>query len=250
MGLIAGAGPPLLFLHGGDYVAQNRGFLDVWRRRFRVIAPRHPGFGHSPRPTWFRSVHDHRLSLSRLLDRRRPRETAAGRVVVGRLGRARNGGALGTSGSRHLVLIDSLGVKFGGREERDIADIYALPADEVLRRTFADPAAARPDYSHARRPRGAGDRARPRGGRALRLEALHAQPGARALAAPHRGAGAGAVGREGRHRRALIWRKARRRLAATPASSKSRKRRRIIPQIERPTRSPPRSNASRRQTGG
>ena len=35
-----------------------------------------------------------------------------------------------------LVLIDALGVKFGGREERDIADIYALPADEVLRRSF------------------------------------------------------------------------------------------------------------------
>ena len=25
---IAGTGPPLLFLHGGDYVAQNRPFLD------------------------------------------------------------------------------------------------------------------------------------------------------------------------------------------------------------------------------
>ena len=38
-----------------------------------------------------------------------------------------------------LVLIDSLGVKFGGRDEVEIADIYALPADEVVRRTFADP---------------------------------------------------------------------------------------------------------------
>ena len=46
-----------------------------------------------------------------------------------------------------LVLIDSLGVKFGGREERDIADIYALPAEEVLRRTFADPARFVPDYA-------------------------------------------------------------------------------------------------------
>src|SRR4029077_9291093 len=45
-----------------------------------------------------------------------------------------------------LVLIDSLGVKFGGREERDIADIYALPADEVLRRTFFDPQRWVPDY--------------------------------------------------------------------------------------------------------
>ena len=47
----------------------------------------------------------------------------------------------------HFVLIDSLGVKFGGREERDIADIYALPADEALRRTFTDPARFVPDYA-------------------------------------------------------------------------------------------------------
>src|SRR5260370_37747196 len=46
-----------------------------------------------------------------------------------------------------LVLIDALGVKFGGREERDIADIYALPADEVLRRTFVDPTRIVPDYA-------------------------------------------------------------------------------------------------------
>src|SRR5712691_5922602 len=56
--LIAGAGPPLLFLHGGDYVAQNRPFLDLLATRFRVVAPRHPGFGTTPRPPWFRSVND------------------------------------------------------------------------------------------------------------------------------------------------------------------------------------------------
>jgi pimeloyl-ACP methyl ester carboxylesterase len=38
-------------------------------------------------------------------------------------------------------------VKFGGREERDIADIYALPADEVVRRSFAEPARVLPDYA-------------------------------------------------------------------------------------------------------
>jgi len=46
-----------------------------------------------------------------------------------------------------LVLIDSVGVKFGGREDRDIADIYALPSEEALRRTFCDPASAAPDYA-------------------------------------------------------------------------------------------------------
>src|SRR5580658_5136421 len=56
--LILGDGPPLLFLHGGDYVAQNRPFLDSLARRFRVVAPRAPGFGTTPRPAWFRTVGD------------------------------------------------------------------------------------------------------------------------------------------------------------------------------------------------
>ena len=67
--LIAGSGPPLLFLHGGDYVAQNRPLLDRLTQRFRVIAPRHPGFGTTPRPAWFRSVHDIAYLYLDLIDR-------------------------------------------------------------------------------------------------------------------------------------------------------------------------------------
>jgi pimeloyl-ACP methyl ester carboxylesterase len=143
---ITGSGPPLLFLHGGDYVAQNRPFLDRLATRFRVIAPRHPGFGHTPRPSWFRTVHDIAYLYLDLLDRLDLRDT----VLVG----SSLGGWIALemavrSDSRlgRLVLIDSLGVKFGAREEREIADIYALPADEVLRRTFADPARTVPDYA-------------------------------------------------------------------------------------------------------
>ena len=142
----AGEGPPLLFLHGGDYFTQNQGFLERLARRWRVLTPRHPGFGGTERPDGFRSVHDLAYLYLDLIERQRLSDV----VLVGssfggwvalemcvrsveRLGR--------------LVLIDTLGVKFGGREERDIADIYALPADEVLRRSFFDPAAAAPGYS-------------------------------------------------------------------------------------------------------
>ena len=48
--LTAGDGPPLLFLHGGDYFAQHREFFDKLARHWRVIVPRHPGFGNSERP--------------------------------------------------------------------------------------------------------------------------------------------------------------------------------------------------------
>jgi pimeloyl-ACP methyl ester carboxylesterase len=144
--LVAGAGPPLLFLHGGDFVAQNQPFIDRLARRFRVVMPRHPGFGHTPRPAWFRTVHDIAYLYLDLLDRLDLGET----TLVG----ASFGGWIALemavrSPARlaRLVLIDSLGLKFGGREERDIADIYALPADEVLRRSFVEPARVVPDYA-------------------------------------------------------------------------------------------------------
>ncbi len=145
-GSVNGAGPPLLFLHGGDYVAQNAAFLDRLARRWRVTAPRHPGFGHSERADGFRTVHDLAYLYLDWLDAQPPGEV----VVVGSsfggwiaLEMAvRSAGRIG-----RLVLIDALGLKFGGREERDIADIYALPEDEVRRRTFFDPARASPDYA-------------------------------------------------------------------------------------------------------
>jgi pimeloyl-ACP methyl ester carboxylesterase len=144
--LIIGNGPPLLFLHGGDYVAQNRTFLDRLARRWRVVAPRHPGFGATPRPGWFRTVHDIAYLYLDLLDRLALTDTLlVGSSFGGWLAleiAVRSEARLG-----RLVLIDSLGVKMGGREERDIADIYALPADEVLRRLFVDPVKIVPDYA-------------------------------------------------------------------------------------------------------
>jgi pimeloyl-ACP methyl ester carboxylesterase len=144
--LIAGSGPPLVFLHGGDYVAQNKPFLDRLAQRFRLVMPRHPGFGHTPRPAWFRSVNDIATLYLDLLDRLDLKEA----TLVG----ASFGGWIALelavrSAARiaRLALIDSLGLKFAGREEREIADIYALPAEEVLRHQFADPANAVTDFS-------------------------------------------------------------------------------------------------------
>ncbi len=144
--MIAGTGSPLLFLHGGDYVAQNQAFLDRLARHWRVIAPRHPGFGATPRPSWFRTVHDIAYLYLDLLDRLALTDAL---VVGSSFGgwvaleiAVRSEARLG-----RLVLIDSLGVKLGGREERDIADIYALPAEEVLGRLFVEPVHVVPDYA-------------------------------------------------------------------------------------------------------
>jgi pimeloyl-ACP methyl ester carboxylesterase len=143
--LIAGSGPPLVFLHGGDYVAQNGPLLDRLARRWRVVAPRHPGFGSTPRPAWFRGVGDIAYLYLDLLERLDLTDTLlVGHSFGGWIAlemAVRSEAWLG-----RLVLLDSLGVKFGGREERDIADLYALPAADVLRRSFVDPAGAVPDY--------------------------------------------------------------------------------------------------------
>jgi pimeloyl-ACP methyl ester carboxylesterase len=144
--VIAGTGPPLLFLHGGDYVAQNRALLDRLAQRFRVVAPRHPGFGTTPRPAWCRTIHDIAYLYLDLLDRLDLREaTLVGSSFGGWV--ALEMAVRSTSRLGRLVLIDALGLKFGGREERDIADVYALPAEEVLRRSFTDPGRFVPDYA-------------------------------------------------------------------------------------------------------
>ena len=141
--LTAGHGPPLLFLHGGDYFAQHRGFFDKLARQWRVTVPRHPGFGNSERPDGLRTVHDLAYLYLDLLERRDLGNVTlvgssfGGWIALEMCVRCREA-------IDRLVLIDSVGVKFGGREERDIADIYALPNEEVLRRTFADPARVAP----------------------------------------------------------------------------------------------------------
>src|SRR5262245_37672449 len=143
---IAGTGPPLLFLHGGDYFAQNHAFLERLARRWRVFTPRHPGFGGSERPDGFRTVHDLAYLYLDMIEQQRLNDV----LLIG----SSFGGWIALEMCvrsidrvARLVLIDSLGVKFGAREERDIADIYALPADEVHRRTFYDPERWVPNYS-------------------------------------------------------------------------------------------------------
>ena len=142
---IAGTGPPLLFLHGGDYFAQNHAFLERLARRWRVFAPRHPGFGGSRRPDGFRTVHDLAYLYLDMIEQQRLNDVLLiGSSFGGWIALEMCVRSINRVG--RLVLIDSLGVKFGGREERDIADIYALPADDLLRRTFFDPQRWVPDY--------------------------------------------------------------------------------------------------------
>jgi pimeloyl-ACP methyl ester carboxylesterase len=143
-GTVTGSGPSVLFLHGCDYVVQNARFLEILARRWQVTAPCHPGFGHSPRPEQFRTVHDVAYLYLDWLDRLPSAAMIVGSSFGGWV--ALEIAVRSVEKIAALVLVDALGLKFGGPQDRDIADIYALPEDEVRRRTFFDPARAVPDY--------------------------------------------------------------------------------------------------------
>jgi pimeloyl-ACP methyl ester carboxylesterase len=134
-----------VFLHGIDYWAQQLPFLDRLAQKFRVVAPRHPGFGQSVRPPWMRNIGDLAYVYLDLLDRLAlDRALLVGSSFGGWL--ALELAVRSTARLSGVVLIDTLGLKFGARDEVEITDIYALSFDEAIAHTFADPANA-PDYA-------------------------------------------------------------------------------------------------------
>ena len=133
-----GQGRPLLFLHAGEGLAPERPWLDLLARRYRVIAPCHPGWGNSPLLDGIGVVDD----LAYLYLDLAAELGLEDAVLVG----ACFGGWVATeimvrSTTRfsRLVLVDPLGVKFAGCLERDIADMHAMPRLEYLERAWADP---------------------------------------------------------------------------------------------------------------
>src|SRR5262249_23696505 len=53
-----GAGPPLLFLHGGGGVGIWLPCMAQLAKKFDVIVPQHPGFGASATPPWLATIGD------------------------------------------------------------------------------------------------------------------------------------------------------------------------------------------------
>ncbi|MHA7223956.1 alpha/beta fold hydrolase [Arthrobacter sp. RHLT1-20] len=157
--LRCGEGPPLLLLHGVEGVGQDESLIAELAQHHTVIVPSHPGFGLSPMPKWLNSIEDLAYLYLDLLSR----EELENVTVVG----LQFGGWIAAemavrdcSRIGSLILVDSVGIKVGGREERDIADVFALSRDQVNALTFADPeknplkdlhAASREDVLHLAR---------------------------------------------------------------------------------------------------
>jgi pimeloyl-ACP methyl ester carboxylesterase len=141
-----GQGRSLLFLHAGEGLAPERPWFDLLSRKYRVIAPWHPGYDNSPLIDGAGSVDDLAYLYLDLADEL----GLEGAVLVG----ACLGGWIAaemmvrsTARFSHLVLVDPLGIKISGREERDIADIHALPRAEYLRLAWTNPANGEVDFT-------------------------------------------------------------------------------------------------------
>jgi pimeloyl-ACP methyl ester carboxylesterase len=141
-----GQGRPILWLHGEEGLDPDAPFLDRLAAHGRVLAPSHPGYGHSPDADDIDTIDDLAYLYLDLLAGRDAREA----VVIG----ASLGGWIAAEmavkcGDRlaGLVLVAPLGIKVGDRETRDIPDIFALHPDEVTRLQYAEPARAAVDFS-------------------------------------------------------------------------------------------------------
>jgi pimeloyl-ACP methyl ester carboxylesterase len=140
-----GAGSPLVLLHGFHAVDPRAKFVDLLAAHAEVIAPSHPGFGHSARPDDFDSVYDLvQLYLDVLEGLGHGPVTLVGLSFGGWLA------AEIALTCRHrldrLVLVDALGIKISDRETPDILDVFNTAPKEVRRRSWHDPDRFAPDF--------------------------------------------------------------------------------------------------------
>ena len=112
-----------------------------------VIAPSHPGFGGSALPPDFDTMYDLINHYHAILD-----DLPSGDVTV--IGLSFGGwiaAELAVTRPKNLgrlILVDSVGIKIGGREDRDITHFFNTDLAELNRRSWHDPA-RRPDGIYA-----------------------------------------------------------------------------------------------------
>jgi pimeloyl-ACP methyl ester carboxylesterase len=141
-----GHGRPILFLHPHIGVDPAAPVLAMLAQGRRLIAPSHPGFGHSERPAGITTVDDLAYLYLDMMDELDLRDT----VVVGISLGAWIAAAIAvksTARMARLVLGNPVGIKVSDRETRDILDIFAMLEGEFVEKAFAQPAAGRRDYS-------------------------------------------------------------------------------------------------------
>src|SRR5258708_3864050 len=142
-----GSGRPLLFLHAGYGLDFEAASLERLATQARVIAPTHPGFGDSERPSSMTTVDDVAYLYLDLLQELDLRDVTLVGVSLGAW-IAAEVAVKSTERLAKLVLANPVGIKVGSRETRDIADFFAMSDDEFKAAAFADPAIAARSEEH------------------------------------------------------------------------------------------------------
>jgi len=131
----AGAGAPLLFLHGANGWPPWLPFFDRLAQRYAVVLPEHPGFGASDDPKWLRTVPDLGMYYLDVLDRH---FSSPVHIVGHSLGgwtaaeaAVRNCGRIAS-----LTLLAPAGLRVKGISP---ADIFTWSPEEAAQHRFHDP---------------------------------------------------------------------------------------------------------------
>lgn len=132
-----GSGRPLVFLHPEIGLAGAGAMIDGLARQFDVIAPSHPGFGHSDLPDWMNTVEDLSYFYLEMMEALDLHDVVLAGAAFGGWVAAEVAVKQPHRVAR-LVLVNPAGAKFGARDSRDMADIFSLPQKELDARSFHD----------------------------------------------------------------------------------------------------------------
>ncbi len=133
-----GSGSPLLMLHGGCGPVADMPFANRLAEKFEIIAPVHPGFAGTRIPDHFDCIDDLVYLYLDLLDELDLRETLLVGFSMGGWVAAEMA-SMTTERLSRLALVNSVGVKVGGRDDRDIADVFAVSGEQLAEIMFHDP---------------------------------------------------------------------------------------------------------------
>jgi pimeloyl-ACP methyl ester carboxylesterase len=130
--LKGGGGPPCLVLHGMEGHEGWLAFHDSLARSATVLAPSHPGYGHTAAPDWISTVQHQAIFYNWFLQ-------DAGLQGLDLVGAGLGGwiaaemAVMDASRLRHLVLVDAAGLR---PREGEILDIFVTPWRQVIERGF------------------------------------------------------------------------------------------------------------------
>jgi pimeloyl-ACP methyl ester carboxylesterase len=144
-GVRKGQGAPLLMLHGAGGPRSILAACDRLSASFSVMAPTHPGFADCPQVDRFDTVDDLAYLYLDLLDEMKLNDvTVMGFSLGGWI--ACEMAVKATARIGRIILVDAVGVKFGGPDSNEIADLFSIHPSETPKLTYHDPKFA-PDPS-------------------------------------------------------------------------------------------------------